>query len=191
MSTEKSVRNETIHPDTVVNARLLGAQHVKISYKRIVGRCHSTLHPGKLTRRIMEEHDCLGKQCCHFEKYEETGYWQELERKQKLKKVAKTQKAARKQQAAEEAEYFEELKALFQSYADEAGYTMQITRVQGVRATIYVYYVSDYPFADGNRFPAFLKSVRFFFPHHQIVLRHVMNQEGHFLTRDEYAQIKR
>ena len=51
MSTEESVRNETIHPDTVVNARLLGAQHVKISYKRIVGRCHSTLHPGKLTRR--------------------------------------------------------------------------------------------------------------------------------------------
>ena len=36
MSTEESVRNETIHPDTVVNARLLGAQHVKISYKRIV-----------------------------------------------------------------------------------------------------------------------------------------------------------
>ena len=57
MSTEESVRNETMHPDTVVNARLLGAQHVKISYKRIVGRCHSTLHPGKLTRRIMEEHD--------------------------------------------------------------------------------------------------------------------------------------
>ena len=56
---------------------------------------------------------------------------------------------------------------------------------------IYVYYVSDYPFADGNRFPAFLKSVRFFFHHHQIVLRHVMNQEGHFLTREEYAQIKR
>ena len=138
MSTEESVRNETIYPDTVVNARLLGAQHVKISYKRIVGRCHSTLHPGKLTRRIMEEHNCLGKRCSHFEKYEEAGYWRELERKQKLKKVAKTQKAARKQQAAEEAEYFEELKVLFQSYADEAGYTMQITRVQGVRATIYV-----------------------------------------------------
>ena len=191
MSTEESVRNETIHPDTVVNARLLGAQHIKISYKRIVGRCHSTLHPGKLTRRIMEEHGCLGKQCSHFEKYEEAGYWRELERKQKLKKVARTQKAARKQQAAKGAEYFEELKVLFQSYADEAGYSMQITRVQGVRATIYVYYVSDYPFADGNRFPAFLKSVRFFFPHHQIVLRHVMNQEGHFLTREEYAQIKR
>ena len=101
MSTEESVRNETIHPDTVVNARLLGAQHVKISYKRIVGRCHRTLHPGKLTRRIMEEHNCLGKRCSHFEKYEEAGYWRELERKQKLKKVAKTQKAARKQQAAE------------------------------------------------------------------------------------------
>ena len=99
--------------------------------------------------------------------------------------------AARKQQAAAEAEYFEELKVLFQSYADEAGYTMQIIRVQGVRATIFVYYVSDYPFADGNRFPAFLKSVRFFFPHHRIVLRHVMDQDGHFLTRKEYAQIKR
>ena len=28
MSTEESVKNETMHPDTVVNARLLGAQHV-------------------------------------------------------------------------------------------------------------------------------------------------------------------
>lgn len=191
MSTEESVGSKTIQPDTVVNARLLGAQRVKISSKRIVGRCHSTLHPGKLTRKIMEEHNCLGKKCVHFEKYEEAGYWQEFERKQQLKIAAKTQKAARRQQAAAEAEYFEELKVLFQSYADEAGYTMQIIRVQGVRASIFVYYVSDYPFADGNRFPVFLKSVRFFFPHHRIVLRHVMDQDGHFLTRKEYAQIKR
>lgn len=48
MSTEESVRDETIHPDTVVNARLLGAQHVKISYKRIVGRCHSRQRDGNI-----------------------------------------------------------------------------------------------------------------------------------------------
>ena len=122
----------------------------------------------------MEEHDCPSMQCSHFEKYEEAGYWWELERKQKLKKVAKTQKAPLKQQTAEESEYFEDLKMLFPSYADEAGYTMQIVRVQGVRATIYVYYILDSPFADGSRFPAFLKSVLFFFPHHQIVLHHVL-----------------
>lgn len=93
---------------------------------------------------IIEEHDCPSMQCSHFEKYEEAGDWRELERKQKLKKVAKTQKAALKQQTAKEAEYFEELTVLFPSYAD------------------------------GSRFPAFLKSVRFFFPHHQIVLHHVL-----------------
>lgn len=191
MNTEGSVENGIINPDTLVNARLLGNKRVLISSSRIVGMCHSALHPGKLTRRIMEEHDCLGKQCRYFEKYEEAGYWRELERKQQRKKAAKMQKAARKQQAAKEAAYFEELKVLFQSYADEAGYTMQIIRVHGIRASIYIYYVSDYPFADGNRFPAFLKSVKFFFPHHRIILRHIKDLEGRFLTREEYAQIKR
>lgn len=42
MSTEESVSSKTIQPGTVVNARLLGAQRVKISYKRIVLHCDGT-----------------------------------------------------------------------------------------------------------------------------------------------------
>lgn len=191
MGTEVNDIQSRFDPNTVVTARILGDKHIKITHKRIVGCCHNSLHPGKLTRKIMEEHDCLGKQCRYFEKYSEAGYWHEHEQKQLRKADAKKSKKLKLQQQAAEAEQFEEMKAMFQSYADEAGYTMQIVRVKGYRATINIYYVSDYPFADGNRFPDFLKSVRFFFPHHRIILHHLMDMNGHFLTREEYAKIKR
>ena len=190
MSTEERSEHDSV-PNTVVSARLLGNHRILISNKNIVGCCHYKLHPGKLTRKIMEQHDCLGKQCRFFEKYAEAGYWIEHENRQRQKEITKQKKATRKQQEANAAEYFEELRILFQSYADEAGYAMQIIRVKGVRASIYVFYVSDYPFADGNRFPQFIKSVHFHFPHHRVILRHVMALDGHFLTREEYAQIKR
>lgn len=180
-----------ITPTTVVKVRMLGNAIVPIAHKRIVGCCHHTLHTGKLTRKIMEQHNCLDKQCRYFEKYPEAGYWRERERHDKKRLIAKQQKAAKQQQEASESEYFEELKILFQSYADTSGYTMQIVRVKGYRATISVYYVSDFPFADGNRFPDFIKSVRFFFPHHRLVLCHLRDFDGHFLTREEYAKIKR
>lgn len=180
-----------IEPTSIVKARMLGNAIVSIAHKRIVGCCHNSLHPGKLTRKIMEQHDCLGKNCRYFEKYPESSYWYELERREKRRAEAKSQKALKKQQKSAEADYFEELRILFQSYADEAGYAMQIVRVKGVRATIYVYYVSDYSFRDGNKFPEFVKSVYFFFPHHRLFLSHLRAQDGHFLTREEYAKIKR
>ena len=58
----------------LVKARLLGNQCVILPQTRIVGCCHNLLHPGKLTKRLMTQHDCLGKNCRHFEKYEDAGY---------------------------------------------------------------------------------------------------------------------
>ena len=45
----------------LVKARLLGNQCVILPQTRIVGCCHNLLHPGKLTKRLMTQHDCLGK----------------------------------------------------------------------------------------------------------------------------------
>ena len=45
----------------LVKARLLGNQCVILPQTRIVGCCHNLLHPGKLTKRLMTQHDCLKK----------------------------------------------------------------------------------------------------------------------------------
>ena len=185
----------TIDPDAIIRARMITRACELVRYKNVVGRCRNILHPGKLTSKLMEKHDCLNKQCPYFVKYEDSAYWDWLERQREHKEKAKCRrkagKKAKKEQKHKEAERFEELKVLFQSYADEAGYTMQIVRVHGVQSYIYVFYVSDNPFADWKNYPAFRKSVKFFFPHHRLVLRRIKNVDGHFMTRKEYAKLKR
>ena len=65
----------------LVKARLLGNQCVILPQTRIVSCCHNLLHPGKPTKRLMTQHDCLGKNCRYFEKYEDAGYWKECDRR--------------------------------------------------------------------------------------------------------------
>ena len=103
----------------LVKARLLGNQCVILPQTRIVGCCHNLLHPGKLTKRLMTQHDCLGKNCRHFEKYEDAGYWKESDRKKEQKRTARQlQRMKRKQEAATEA-ILQNLAELFQSYIEE------------------------------------------------------------------------
>ena len=180
-----------IDPEKPVAARLLNKQLVYTVQKNIVGYCRYNLHPGKLNIKLFLEHKCLQKECPFFLKYEESPYWDQVARAKEKKAQRKQEKAEQKQREREEAAFFEELKILFQSYADDAGYIMQIVRVQGFQSYIYVYYVSENRFADGNRFKRFLKSAYFFFPHHRIVLRHIRDLDGHFMTIDEFALVKK
>jgi hypothetical protein len=103
----------------LVKARLLGNQCVILPQTRIVGCCHNLLHPGKLTKRLMTQHDCLGKNCRYFEKYEDAGYWKECDRKKEQKRTARQlQRIKREQEAATEA-ILQNLAELFQSYIEE------------------------------------------------------------------------
>lgn len=191
MTENNDRRNPYADPDALIPAMLISRQRILIASRNIVGQCHNLRHPGKLTRALMEEHDCLNKQCPFFKKNDNAAYWLALEKKNLRKTEARAQLAEHKRQRVAQNSRFEEMRARFQTCADEAGYALRIVRVNGLRATIYIYYVSDYPFADGNRFPAFIKSVRALFPHHRIMLRHIRDQRGHFLTREEYARIRR
>lgn len=105
-----------------VTTRLLDGRTVEVSFRALVGCCHNRIHPGKLTRKLMEAHDCLGKECRFFEKYEDADYWREKNRKA----AALT------------------LKDLFQTYADDAGYVLRIVRVQEEKkGLLKVFYVSE------------------------------------------------
>ena len=180
-----------IDQEKPVTARLLTNRIIYTVQKNIVGYCRYNLHRGKLNVKLLREHKCLEKQCPFFDRYEESPYWDKVARAKEEKARRKREKAAKKQREREEAAFFEELKILFQSYADEAGYTMQIVRVHGFQAYIYVYFVSENTFADGKCYKRFLKSAHFFFPHHIIRLRHIRDLDGHFLTIEEYAKLKR
>lgn len=190
MSPQKNDRVQ-IDPTDIVRARLVGDMCIPIAYKHMIGFCHNPTHPGKLTRKILEQHGCVNKKCRYFEKYADVDYWKSIEKSKQLSEENRRKKNLALARAKEEAQYFDDLKTLFQSYADDAGYAFQIVRVKGVQATINVFYVSDNTFADWNRFPKLFQSIHFFFPHHRVRLHHLMDTANHYLTRDEYRKIKR
>lgn len=188
---EKAVSTQPIEKK-LISARLLGNQWVEITNVKIVGCCHNLIHPGKLTRKLMEEHDCLGKNCKFFEKYRESTYWAAEENRKRQKEQRKQIQQAQKEAARKLEDELAELKDLFQSYADDAGYAMYIVRLEKERTNRYkVFYVSENSFADGNRFPDFLSTIKFFFPRASINLRHIRDVDGHFVTITEYLSRKR
>ena len=127
-----------------VTTRLLGGRTAEVSFRALVGCCHNRIHPGKLTRKLMGAHDCLGKECSFFEKYEDADYWREKNRKAAAKKKHRQKQTLEKvQQQRREADALT-LKDLFQTYADGAGYVLRIVRVQEEKkGLLKVFYVSE------------------------------------------------
>lgn len=126
-----------------VTTRLLGGRTVEVSFRALVGCCHNRIHPGKLTRKLMETHDCLGKECRFFEKYEDADYWREKNQKAAAKKKHRQKQTLEKAQQRREADALT-LKDLFQTYADGAGYVLRIVRVQEEKkGLLKVFYVSE------------------------------------------------
>ena len=83
-----------------------------------------------------------------------------------------------------------DLKALsesWQSYLNDMESDMMIVRVAKDAPSVYsIFYDSDKRFADGNRYPDFLETLKFVHPHYRINLRHIRDVDGHFVTTDEY-----
>lgn len=75
----------------------------------------------------------------------------------------------------------------WQDYLDEIDSDMEIIRIEKDPSKEYrIFYVSDNRFADGNLFPDFLKFLKAQNPRWRIVLRHIRDIDGHFVTRDEF-----
>lgn len=126
-----------------VTTRLLGGRTAEVSFRALVGCCHNRIHPGKLTRKLMGAHDCLGKECRFFEKYEDADYWREKNRKAAAKKKHRQKQTLEKAQQRREADALT-LKDLFQTYADGAGYVLRIVQVQEEKkGLLKVFYVSE------------------------------------------------
>ena len=85
----KLVTGETVYQETVA----------------IVGYCHSSLHPGHLTKSILKHKQCLEKHCDRLEKFEDCSFWENrqkhLDKKQTTKREKKQAKLLRAQQQAQ------------------------------------------------------------------------------------------
>ena len=50
------------------------------------GQCHNNIHSGRMTLKMVRDHDCLGKKCPFFEKNDNHSHWKKKEAiKQKRK----------------------------------------------------------------------------------------------------------
>ena len=187
---DKGHAESKVHYREVIRTRVLGGEIMEIARGKIAGYCHNIIHPGHVTRALLREHDCLGKQCTFFQKYEDSPVWAALEQQRLAKARVKQRKKAEKARLTAHAEAMAQLRREFQQCADSTQSEMDVIRVEHPEPNIYtVFYVSDNPFADGNRFPRFLSAVLRRHPHCRITLRHIMDLENRFLTRDEYQAL--
>lgn len=74
-------------------------EHIRDS--KAVAYCHSKTHKGRLTVRMMKQHNCLQKQCSMLEKYEDHDYWRQREVIKARKKAKKDANKDRQNQQTE------------------------------------------------------------------------------------------
>lgn len=171
----------------VVTAKMLGGTTMDIRLGKIIGWCHCALHPGAINKCILNQHRCLNKECRHFEKNEASTYWEALENEQRAREKQKRKKQAAKAQRSRENENLQITKNTWQSYINDLDYDMTIVRVAQPAPWMYtIFYVSDNPFADGNRYPDFLQRVKDNDPRVRITLRHIRGLDGRFVTTEQY-----
>jgi len=172
--------------DDLIRVRLLGGKVELIKRKDILGACHNLTHPGKLTKKLMEKHGCIPKQCPFFKRNEEAPYWVALERKKSEKARIKQ---ARKKTARDAAMKLEDLKKKFQGYFDLLGHPVRVIRIEQLKQNVFrIFYVSDRKFPDGSLYPDFYDIVQENDPAYRVVLRHIKDIDGHFVTREEYQR---
>lgn len=116
----------------------------QMSKRKMVGYCHYIGHTGYVDIDNMVKHNCILKECRHFEKFEQYPYFQiqEVIAKEKAcrKAKAKIKADAERQKRDELKELLEEARRI----ADAFGYSIKITSIrQKSRGAYIVFYLSD------------------------------------------------
>ena len=169
----------------VIHAKLLGGAVIWVRKENILGYCRNINHPGKLTKALLEAHQCLTKKCSLPEKYEDVPFWAAYRKQQFAKEEARRQKREKKARARTEAASLTKLRDELQKCADAAGREVDVIRVERLNWHTYkVFYVSDYAYDDWHRFRAFHTAAKSKYGH--VILRHIRGEDGRYVTREEY-----
>lgn len=105
--TTEFIGNDTINTVLVDKADIRKYEPVKKC--NIYGMCKNKIHCGLLTKSLMEQHECLRKQCRFFVKADNE-YWRSKERQKRLRETAKEKEAARQVQLEKLDEIFKKFR---------------------------------------------------------------------------------
>lgn len=191
-SPDSPAPKEAAPPETLQKFRLFDHSIIQTYPRRIVGCCHNRIHPGKMTRHLLEQHNCLGKQCRYFERYDTSTYWADLDRKQDMKKRRRQEKQQKRAMELTQKEEMQEIVDELQDYADLCDYDIDIIDVRQERTYLYtVFYISDNTYPDGKLYSGLIEMASRAHPHWKLLLRHIKDEHGRFVTIDEFYARKR
>lgn len=123
MSENKSDELEVVEAEKVC----ITISGKKCTKGQAIGYCWSDLHKGFLTKQLMEQHECLKKQCPGFQKFPEAPYWVQKEKNRRKKLIAK----AKKKEIEERKElYLKKIREL--TIEDKDFYAVSIEKENGV-----------------------------------------------------------
>lgn len=92
MYIERSEKLNKKYPEMTVFC----VNHTRCRYKYCVGYCSNQLHRGYLSKRLLEEHKCLEKECRYLKKIHSNSYWRKKEKKEREKTEIKRIRKERK-----------------------------------------------------------------------------------------------
>lgn len=177
---------------TLVRIRLFDGSVIRTYSHKIVGCCHYRGHPGKINRKLMEQHNCIGKQCRYFRKNEASTYWEEAQRQADKKEREKIKQQEEKERQRAKAERLRYVGEELQYYLDLCGYQVDVLVVEEAWTDAYkVLYVSDKPYADGHLYKEFYDTIQHLHPSWRVLMKHIKNENGYFVTLDEYYARRR
>lgn len=164
--------------------RLIGGAYATVDTPSIVGFCHNPDHKGTLTVSIMNEHECIAKECFYFEKFEDYPYWQRYYRREELKVLEKAKKKRRKEnqekQAANVKKKEDEIISRAYKFAADLNIdNFKIISVHKNEEGYTIFYISDVPENDWYEFREIAFRMNRFF-NKKFTLKHTKLPDGSY-----------
>lgn len=175
---------ETKEPFRIVH--LIGEAYAKVDTNSLVGYCHNEAHKGFLTVTIMNEHDCINKECFYFEKFEDYPFWRKKQRKEKQEKLRKIKAARRKENARLAKEKLKRENALMVSRAEELidkyNYNnIEIISIHTDKTSGVIFFISDKNENDWYEYREIAFSMNKIF-NKKFMLKHAKLPDGSYAT---------
>lgn len=156
----------------------------------VVGYCHCDTHPGYICKDTFKKHDCIGKQCVFFEKFNDFPYWISKEREKQIKKERRLNKKTKK---SEENNDSKKIIKIADKAIEVLGYPIIITRVAPVKEKGNVYiinYVSNQAANDWYKYKDLIEQIQ----KQRIggyVLKHTKKPNGEYATIYDWNNISK
>ncbi len=176
--------NENCKPSCIV--QIIGGSYITVDTPSIVGFCHNKEHKGILTVSIMNEHDCMNKECHYFEKYETYPFWKKYYQTQKLKQLHKEKVKRKKENEKKHIDNLIRKEKLLIDFAYNKATKLglnnfKIISVHKTENGYTIFYISDAPVNDWYDFREIAFAMNQSFKQ-KFTLKHAKDINGNFAT---------